>query len=69
MEPLSLVNSERVIAVLEDTLVIWTTEFGRMPSSQAGKGRDHNPFVYTNWMCGAGVKGGVTCGVAIGPSQ
>jgi hypothetical protein len=48
--------------MLEDTLVIWTTEFGRMPSSQAGKGRDHNPFVYTNWMCGAGVKGGVTYG-------
>jgi mono/diheme cytochrome c family protein len=48
--------------MLEDTLVIWTTEFGRMPSSQGGKGRDHNPFVYTNWMCGAGVKGGVTYG-------
>ena len=48
--------------MLEDTLVIWTTEFGRMPSSQGGKGRDHNPFVYTNWMCGAGVKGGVTHG-------
>jgi hypothetical protein len=48
--------------MLEDTLVTWTTEFGRMPSSQGGKGRDHNPFVYTNWMCGAGVKGGVTYG-------
>ncbi|MEY2715341.1 MAG: hypothetical protein RIT24_1684 [Planctomycetota bacterium] len=48
--------------MLDDTLVIWTTEFGRMPSSQAGKGRDHNPFVFTNWMCGGGVKGGVTYG-------
>lgn len=48
--------------MLEDTLVLWTTEFGRMPSSQGGKGRDHNPFVYTNWMCGGGVKGGVTHG-------
>jgi hypothetical protein len=48
--------------MLEDTLVIWSTEFGRMPSSQGGKGRDHNPFVFTNWMCGGGVKGGVTHG-------
>lgn len=48
--------------MLEDTLVIWTTEFGRMPSSQGGKGRDHNPFVFTNWLCGAGVKGGVSYG-------
>jgi len=48
--------------MLEDTLVIWTTEFGRMPSSQAGRGRDHNPFVFTNWMCGGGVKGGVSYG-------
>jgi len=48
--------------MLDDTLVIWTTEFGRMPSSQGGKGRDHNPFVFTNWMCGGGIKGGVTHG-------
>ena len=48
--------------MLEDTLVIWSTEFGRMPSSQGGKGRDHNPFVFTNWMCGGGTKGGVTHG-------
>jgi hypothetical protein len=48
--------------MLDDTLVIWNTEFGRMPSSQGGKGRDHNPFVYTNWMCGGGIKGGVTHG-------
>ena len=48
--------------MLDDTLVLWTTEFGRMPSSQAGKGRDHNPFVFTNWLCGGGIRGGVTCG-------
>ena len=48
--------------MLDDTLVLWTTEFGRMPSSQGGKGRDHNPFVFTNWLCGGGIKGGVTCG-------
>ena len=44
--------------MLEDTLILWTTEFGRMPCSQGGKGRDHNPFAFTNWMCGGGVKGG-----------
>ena len=48
--------------LLDDTLVLWTTEFGRMPSSQKGRGRDHNPFVFTNWLCGGGVKGGCTYG-------
>ena len=48
--------------LLDDTLVLWTTEFGRMPSSQGGTGRDHNPFVFTTWCCGGGIRGGVTCG-------
>ncbi len=48
--------------LLEDTIVLWTTEFGRMPSSQGGKGRDHNPYVFTNWMCGGGVREGITYG-------
>lgn len=49
--------------LLEDTLVIWTTEFGRMPTHQAGTvGRDHNPDAFTTWMLGAGVKGGVSYG-------
>jgi hypothetical protein len=48
--------------LLDDTLVLWTTEFGRMPSTQGGRGRDHNPFVFTNWLCGAGIKGGITHG-------
>lgn len=48
--------------MLDDTIVLWTTEFGRMPSSQGGVGRDHNPFVFTNWLCGGGIKGGVTHG-------
>jgi Protein of unknown function (DUF1501) len=48
--------------LLDDTIVLWTTEFGRMPSSQGGKGRDHNPYCFTNWLCGGGVKGGVTFG-------
>jgi hypothetical protein len=43
--------------LLEDTLVVWTTEFGRMPTFQKGaNGRDHNPKGFTVWMAGAGVK-------------
>ena len=43
--------------LLEDTLIVWTTEFGRMPTFQAGaSGRDHNPSGFTAWMMGAGVK-------------
>jgi uncharacterized protein (DUF1501 family) len=48
--------------LLEDTIILWTTEFGRMPSSQGGTGRDHNPFCFTNWLCGGGIKGGVSYG-------
>jgi hypothetical protein len=44
--------------LLEDTLVIWGGEFGRMPMSEQGKGRDHNPWGYTIVLAGAGVKGG-----------
>jgi membrane-anchored protein YejM (alkaline phosphatase superfamily) len=43
--------------LLEDTLVVWCTEFGRMPTFQKGaSGRDHNPAGFTCWMAGAGVK-------------
>ncbi|GBL28166.1 hypothetical protein EMGBS8_21140 [Verrucomicrobiota bacterium] len=48
--------------LFDDTIILWTTEFGRMPSSQGGKGRDHNPFVFTNWLAGGGIKGGTTLG-------
>lgn len=43
--------------LLDDTLVLWTTEFGRMPTFQKGvEGRDHNPKGFTAWMAGAGVR-------------
>jgi hypothetical protein len=48
--------------LLDDTLIHWTTEFGRMPCAQGGKGRDHNPFGFTNWLAGGGVRGGATFG-------
>ncbi len=48
--------------LLEETLVIWGGEFGRMPMSEQGKGRDHNPWGYTCWLAGAGVRPGMTYG-------
>jgi hypothetical protein len=48
--------------LLDSTLVIWGGEFGRMPISQNGKGRDHNPKGFLQWMAGAGIKGGVSYG-------
>ncbi len=46
----------------DSTLVIWGGEFGRMPVSQDGDGRDHNPHGFLMWMAGAGIKGGVSHG-------
>ena len=48
--------------MLDDTIILWTTEFGRMPCSQGSKGRDHNPFGFTNWLAGGGIRGGVSYG-------
>jgi hypothetical protein len=58
----ALIKDLKQRGLLEDTIIHWTTEFGRMPSSQGSKGRDHNPFVFTNWFAGGGFKGGVTHG-------
>ncbi|HZZ78934.1 MAG TPA: DUF1501 domain-containing protein [Gemmataceae bacterium] len=48
--------------LLDSTLVIWGGEFGRTPQSEAGDGRDHNPYGFTMWMAGGGVKGGQVIG-------
>jgi uncharacterized protein (DUF1501 family) len=48
--------------LLDETLVVWSGEFGRMPISQNGKGRDHNPKGFTAWLAGGGVKGGTVHG-------
>ena len=50
--------------LLDETIVIWTTEFGRMPCGQGSKGRDHNPFTFTTWLAGGGIRGGVTHGAS-----
>src|SRR5207248_818358 len=48
--------------LLDDTLVVWASEFGRTPMSQGGKGRDHNPYGFTMWLAGGGVQGGQAVG-------
>ena len=48
--------------LLNDTLVVWSGEFGRTPVAQSGDGRDHNPYGYTSWMAGAGIKPGFVYG-------
>jgi hypothetical protein len=59
----ALITDLKQRGLLADTLVLWTTEFGRMPTHQEGTtGRDHNPDGFTCWMLGAGVKGGATHG-------
>jgi hypothetical protein len=48
--------------LLEDTLVVWGAEFGRTPMAENGDGRGHHPQVFTVWMAGGGVRGGLTYG-------
>jgi arylsulfatase A-like enzyme len=59
----ALIKDLRARGLLDDTIVIWTTEFGRMPCAQ-GRGRDHNPFTFTSWVAGGGFKGGSTYGAS-----
>lgn len=48
--------------LFEQTLVVWTGEFGRTPFAQGKDGRDHNPFGFSNWLAGGGIKGGTVYG-------
>ena len=59
-----LIKDLKQRGMLDDTIILWTTEFGRLPSTQGSKGRDHNPFVFTNWLAGGGIKGGITSGLS-----
>ena len=59
----ALLTDLKARGMLDDTLVVWTTEFGRMPTFQKGaSGRDHNPKGFTVWLAGAGVKRGFSYG-------
>ncbi|TWU20503.1 hypothetical protein Pla52o_43810 [Novipirellula galeiformis] len=60
----AMIKDMKARGLLENTLVVWCTEFGRMPFFQKGAlGRDHNPDGFTCWMTGAGVKPGVSHGM------
>ncbi|HKD05090.1 MAG TPA: DUF1501 domain-containing protein [Bryobacteraceae bacterium] len=58
----ALIKDLKSRGMLDDTIVYWTTEFGRMPCSQGSKGRDHNPFAFTTWFAGGGFRGGRSYG-------
>ncbi len=57
-----LLTDLKARGLLESTLVVWAGEFGRTPFNEKGKGRDHNPWGFTIWMAGGGVKGGAVVG-------
>ena len=58
----ALLTDLKARGLLDSTLVIWQGEFGRMPISQRGVGRDHNPGAMSIWMAGGGVRGGQIIG-------
>jgi hypothetical protein len=58
----ALVKDLKRRGLLEDTLVVWGSEFGRTPGAQGGDGRDHHPFGFSAWLAGGGIKGGVAHG-------
>ena len=58
----ALIRDLRVRGLLDSTLVVCSSEFGRTPFAQGKDGRDHNPQAFSMWMAGGGVKGGVVIG-------
>jgi hypothetical protein len=48
--------------LLEETLVVWATEFGRTPGAESADGRDHHPYGFSVWLAGGGIKGGIAHG-------
>ena len=61
-----LLQDLKARGMLEDTLLVWSTEFGRTPVTQGvnGKGRDHHQLAFTCWMAGAGLKPGISYGAS-----
>ena len=58
----ALLKDLKARGMLDETLVVWTTEFGRTPHNDGPTGRSHHPFVFCSWMAGGGVRGGMTYG-------
>ncbi len=57
-----MLNDLKNRGLLDSTLVVWAGEFGRTPLAQGSDGRDHNPFGFSIWLAGGGVKGGTIYG-------
>lgn len=58
----ALIRGLKRRGLLDETIVVWGGEFGRMPVSESGTGRDHNPYGYTMWVAGVGFRGGLAWG-------
>ena len=58
----ALLKDLKAHGLLDTTLVVWSSEFGRTPLADGKNGRDHHPYGFTTWMAGAGVKGGRVLG-------
>ncbi len=58
----ALIQDLKRKGLFDSTLLVWAGEFGRTPFAQGSNGRDHNPFGFTIWMAGGGIKGGVSVG-------
>jgi hypothetical protein len=58
----ALIRDLKRRGLLDDTLIVWGGEFGRTPVSESGTGRDHNPYGFTMWMAGGGIRGGLAYG-------
>jgi hypothetical protein len=58
----ALIKDLKQRGLLDETLVVWATEFGRTPAAQGADGRDHHPFGFSVWLAGGGIKAGITHG-------
>jgi membrane-anchored protein YejM (alkaline phosphatase superfamily) len=57
-----LLTDLKARGLLDETIVLWSGEFGRTPFAQGSEGRDHNPFGFSLWLAGGGIRGGMTYG-------
>jgi hypothetical protein len=57
-----LLTDLKARGLLDSTLVVWNSEFGRTPLAEGAKGRDHHPYVFSMWLAGAGIRGGQVLG-------
>ena len=57
-----LIQDLKQRGLLDETLIVWATEFGRSPGSQNSNGRNHHPFGFSVWLAGGGIKGGIAHG-------